>query len=221
MEKTVINAKGQWLRSDAAASYARMLAAGMPEGGISSLGAGRTYDEQKALYKAYVSGHGNLAAPPGKSKHETGCALDISRGTPAHTWATQGGIRLQTKLTEKIKANEFGWYRTVPTEAWHLQYIPEKDQHAKAAAPAFPLPKGWYFGPMLPLTNSKSVSGVYRYGADLKKWQAQAKAAGNNISATGRYDAKTEAVARALQRKAKLSVDGKIGKDTWPLPWKV
>lgn len=220
MEKTTINTKGQWLRSNAAASYKRMLAAGMPEGGISSMGAGRTYDEQKALYRAYLSGMGNLAAPPGRSKHETGLALDISRGTPAHTWATQGGVRLQVKSGEKIKANEFGWYRTVPSEAWHFTYIQEKDQRLKALAPAFPLPKGWYFGPPLPLTNIKSVSGVYRYGNDLKKWQTQAKSIGKNIDVTGRYDAKTETVARALQKAAGLAVDGKIGKNTWPLPWK-
>lgn len=220
MEKTIINTKGQWLRSDAAASYKRMLAAGMPEGGISGMGAGRTHEDQERLYAAYKAG-GNLAAPPGKSNHETGTALDISRGTAAQAWAANGGVLLKVKLNEKIRANDFGWFRTVPSEAWHFKYVPEKDKHRVTVAPAFPLPKGWYFGPALPLTNIKSVSGKFRYGKNLRDWQTQAKLIGYNIAITGVYDAKTETTARAMQRKAKIAQDGLIGLNTWSLPWKL
>lgn len=220
MQTTVINSKGQWLRSDAAASYKRMLAAGMPEGGISSMGAGRTYNDQAKLYAAYKAGHGNLAAPPGTSKHETGLALDISRSTAAQAWAANGGVLLKVKSGEKIRANDFGWFRTVPSEAWHFTYVPAKDKHTvKATAPAFPLPKGWYFGPALPLSNIRSVSGKYRYGKNLRDWQTQAKLAGYKVDVTGRYDAKTETAARAMQKRAGVSQDGLVGAKTWPLPW--
>ena len=87
--------------------------------------------------------------------------------------------------------------------------------------PKFPLPAGWYFGPEKPLWRIKSVSGEYRYGADLKKWQAQAEARGYNISATGVYDAKTKAAAEALQLFAGYTKDGLIGALTWPLVWKM
>ena len=36
----------------------------------------RTWDEQNALYLKYLAG-GSLAAPPGQSAHEFGCAVDF------------------------------------------------------------------------------------------------------------------------------------------------
>lgn len=38
----------------------------------------RSREQQQALYDAYLNGTGNLAAPPGSSKHETGNAIDIN-----------------------------------------------------------------------------------------------------------------------------------------------
>lgn len=221
MQTTKINEKGQWLRSDAAESYKRALAVGMPAGGISSMGAGRTEDDQLALYRAYKAGHGNLAAPPGHSLHEPGCALDITRGTPAQLWASQGGKSLKVSGRERIQANAFGWYRTVPTEAWHFSYNPAKDVYGSKTAPAFPLSKGRYFGPALPLTNIRSVSGKFRFGTELRVWQTKAKLNGYDIGITGLYDARTEATARAMQRKAGVTQDGLIGLNTWALPWKL
>ena len=128
----VINDKGQWLNADAAASYLRMLAAGCPSGGISAKGAGRTFDEQKALYKAYLAGKGNLAARPGTSLHEKGNALDVSRGTAAQLWMAAGGDPYNAKASEKIRANAYGWERTVnrqgpKNEPWHFAYTRAKD----------------------------------------------------------------------------------------------
>lgn len=128
----VINARGQWLNADAAASYLRMLAAGCPSGGISAKGAGRTYAEQKALYDLYEAGRGNLAARPGTSLHEKGNALDVSRGTPAQLWMANGGDPYNAKAGEKIRANAYGWERTVNrqgpmNEPWHFAYTRAKD----------------------------------------------------------------------------------------------
>lgn len=125
--RVIINSRGQWLNGDAAASYLRMLAAGMPAGGISGKGAGRTYAEQKQLYDLYRAGKGNLAAKPGTSLHEKGNALDLTRGTPAQLWAVKGGDSLKVIPREKIRAHAYGWRRTVPGEAWHLSYDRTKD----------------------------------------------------------------------------------------------
>ena len=129
---TVINSLGQWLNGDAAASYLRMLAAGCPTGGISGMGAGRTYAEQKRLYDLYRAGKGNLAAKPGTSLHEKGNALDLERGTPAQRWAVYGGDPYKVKAGEKLRCHAYGWRRTVSSEAWHLSYDRAKD--AKRAA---------------------------------------------------------------------------------------
>lgn len=132
MQTTKITPEGKWLRSDAAASYNRMIAAGMPTGGVAA--AGRTWAQQAILYAAYRAGRGNLAAKPGTSLHESGIALDVTRGTPAQRWMTVGGDPFKVTATGSIRANEYGWSRTVPSEAWHFSYDPAKDQHREATA---------------------------------------------------------------------------------------
>jgi LAS superfamily LD-carboxypeptidase LdcB len=71
----------------------------------------RSYEKQKALYKKYVRGHGNLAARPGYSNHESGRALDI--------YITD--YRVLEWLQKH--ASEYGFHRTVPGEAWHWEYL--------------------------------------------------------------------------------------------------
>ena len=217
MKKITINTKGQWLRSGAAKSYLRMLAAGMPTGGISGMGAGRTFADQLALYRQHLA-RGPLAVDPrvGTSAHQIGRALDLNTGKDAQRWATEGGNYRKTSLTETIRANAYGWYRTVPSEPWHLQYFPARD---KLRLRPFPLPDGWYFGPELPLTRKESVSGKYRYGGRLAQWQTQARMIGLEVEVSGVYDEATDAAARQLQQWADVTVDGLIGKVTWPLPW--
>ena len=131
MKTTKIDKAGHWLRADAAASFARMVDAGMPLGGVAA--AGRSWAQQAALYAAYRSGLGNLAARPGTSLHESGIALDMTRGTPAQRWMTVGGDPWKVTPTGSIRANEYGWSRSVPSEAWHFSYNPAKDQHMEAS----------------------------------------------------------------------------------------
>lgn len=86
--------------------------------------------------------------------------------------------------------------------------------------PKFPLPKGYYFGPRFPLSNTKSVSGYFSHAEDLKRWQRRMKERGWDIRITGRYDdSKTADVARAFQREKGLDVDGLVGADTWKAAW--
>ena len=129
-----INSKGQWLNGNAAASYTRVLAAGCPTGGISGKGAGRTRKEQEDLYRGWINrwpGY-NLAAPPGRSLHEKGDALDLETGTAAQRWMCAGGDYHKVRAGEKLRAHAYGWYRTVPSEPWHFQYFPARDTRAAA-----------------------------------------------------------------------------------------
>ncbi|GEM_PF-2923604 len=112
MLRRMIDLTGRWLDSDAAASYARMLAAGCPPGVTS---AGRTIVEQTALRRAWLRGEGSFALPPGQSEHERGLALDLPE--PARTWVRTHG-------------RAYGWVKDVnPVEPWHVEYVRDLDQH--------------------------------------------------------------------------------------------
>ena len=84
-------------------------------------------------------------------------------------------------------------------------------------APAFPLPKGHYFGPKS--GPAASVSGYYGHRADLKRWQAQMRKRGWSLTADGLYGPTTAKVARQFQRDKRLAQDGLIGKQTWDAAW--
>lgn len=93
-----------------------------------------------------------------------------------------------------------------------------KPAKATSKAPAFPLPKGSYFGPKS--GPKASVSGYYSHRADLKKWQARMAARGWRITADGLYGPATAKVARQFQSEKGLAVDGLIGAATWAAAWK-
>ena len=98
---------------------------------------------------------------------------------------------------------------------------PEKPSKPKPKpakkAPAFPLPKGSYFGPKE--GPAQSVSGYYSHRADLKKWQAQMKSRGWSITVDGLYGPQTRAVATEFQRKTSLRANGLIGPTGWRYAW--
>lgn len=95
----------QRLRVDAAASWARMLAAGMPHGCLRS--GYRTLAQQSAQDP-------RLALPAGQSEHGEGIAADVDE--PARSWIAAHGL-------------DYGWrIGFVPGEPWHAQYD-RTDQH--------------------------------------------------------------------------------------------
>jgi D-alanyl-D-alanine carboxypeptidase len=111
--------KAAWLNDDAAASYERAKARGLPGGCISD--AGRTRAEQQALYDAWLrTGKRNppSVAKPGTSLHEKGNALDLAE--PARAWMHKRG-------------REHGWInpewakRRDMYEPWHFEYAPSLD----------------------------------------------------------------------------------------------
>lgn len=123
-----------WLAGDAAASYLRMFA---DSGNLTGLAAaGRTREQQAALYDAYLHHGGNLAAKPGHSLHESGLAIDVTRKSQLQVWMVAGGSTMSVHSGEKIRAQEYGWFRTVPSEAWHFRYYRAKDKHRSAALAA-------------------------------------------------------------------------------------
>lgn len=52
-------------------------------------------------------------------------------------------------------------------------------------------------------------------GTDVKRWQAQMKERGYNISVDGVYGKESRAVCKRFQEKHDLTVDGKVGPTTW------
>lgn len=84
-------------------------------------------------------------------------------------------------------------------------------------APAFPLPKGSYFGPKS--GPNSSVSGYYSHREHLRTWQKRMQKRGWTIKADGLYGPKTEKVTKQFQAEKGLSVDGLIGVDTWDAAW--
>lgn len=80
---------------------------------------GRSYEQQKKAYDAYLAGRGNLAAPPGTSVHESGRAVDLggailNSSSAQHRWLEQN-------------AGAFGWAWTgknfSQVEPWHWEYV--------------------------------------------------------------------------------------------------
>lgn len=126
MQTTKINPAGKWLEVGAAASFARMVAAAGTAVGLAA--AGRTRAEQQVLYDLWRAGKGNLAAKPGTSLHESGLAIDVTRNSALQRWMVAGGSTTAVKAGEKLRAHDYGWYRTVPSEPWHFRYYPAKDK---------------------------------------------------------------------------------------------
>lgn len=86
-------------------------------------------------------------------------------------------------------------------------------------APTFPLPTGHYFYFPSPWSyvHSGYFSSVDRY--NLRRWQGRMRDRGWNLLVDGLYGGQTYDVTRAFQREKGLTVDGKIGKNTWAAAW--
>lgn len=152
-----------------------------------------------------------------------------AHGKPAWSWRPYDGLNahkshvhvsvVEGKAADSVKA----WTITADGKA-PSSSSPKPAPVKAATAPAFPLPRGWYFGPKSgPL---QSVSGYFqRLGAGrignryLKVWQTRMAARGWNITADGLYGDQTAEVARAFQSEKGLGRDGLIGRETWAAAW--
>lgn len=90
-----------------------------------------------------------------------------------------------------------------------VRNLPSKPKHAKPKPPAFPLPKGHWFGPES--KSAKNHSGYWSKDREaVKKIQRKL---GTRV--TGRYSQADYAAVSAFQRRAKIRVDGAVGSVTW------
>lgn len=243
---------GGTLRGDAAASYLRMRAAGMPAGGIDAWS--RTYAQQAELRRRYEAGLGPLAAKPNaNAPHIKGVAIDLHTTTAgkyapsaAHKWLTQGGDGSDVRKGEKIRANGYGFVRTVNTgprrERWHFAYDPAKD--TKAAADLAARLKALGFKDVKTFQRSKGLAAdgkagpqtwtallaaqpaaVYTLGdrilkrgdtgPDVAELSALLTRAGYAVGApVDSFGPMVEQAVKAVQKSAKLTVDGKVGPKT-------
>lgn len=113
-------APGKYLRKDAAGAF-RAMATAFAKAGMGNLGvtAGfRSNARQAYLYRLYKSGRGNLAAPPGKSLHQSGIAVDLN-GYGGSTRSKQ----FQWLLANASKYG-FSWANGRRYgEPWHWEYV--------------------------------------------------------------------------------------------------
>lgn len=107
---TAVNGTAVEVRT--AAAFRAMAKAARRAGVALSVASGfRSHAQQTKLYKQYQRGQGNLAARPGYSNHQSGRALDIYiSDQKALVWL-------------ESNAAKFGFYRTVPGEPWHWEFV--------------------------------------------------------------------------------------------------
>lgn len=108
------------LRTDAAASYLRMRAAGCPAGITTAY---RTRAQQSFLYDLY--GYPRAQAP-GQSQHGEGLALDVPIDVEA--WIRAHGAA-------------HGWRFPIKAERWHCEYFPAEDRRIPPPPPPPAIPK--------------------------------------------------------------------------------
>lgn len=108
-------APGKWMRADAADAFKAMAQAAAAVGVTLIVNSAfRTWEEQMELYTAFMNGErAAVAAEPGFSQHQNGIAIDLETG---------GGTNAAYRWLAANAAN-FGFRRTVPSEAWHFQYM--------------------------------------------------------------------------------------------------
>lgn len=90
----------------------------------------------------------------------------------------------------------------------------------KPSVPAFPLPKGHWYG--VESRNPKNHSGYYaKDRPGIKQWQSQMLKRGwRGIGkADGIFGPASQKVARQFQAEKKLRVDGAVGVSTWDASW--
>lgn len=93
---------------------------------------------------------------------------------------------------------------------------------APTTAPPFPLPAGFYFGPLT--GPAESISGQYAtdhqaWRDGLRRWQQRMRDRSWPLTADGYYGPQTANVTRQFQAQKGLTADGLIGPRTWAAAW--
>jgi hypothetical protein len=195
----------------------------------------RTYAQQKELYRKYRAGTGNLAANPDRrfgpnGKYRGSWHLEQEDG-----FAYAADLRIIGKLswaTLHAVAKEYGIWKTVPSENWHMQSFgydyttkkynwfaapamegketksltrakaPEKPKQPEAKA--MPLVKRGSRGAHVKIMQQKLTALGFRVSRNPKKPGIDGIAGSMTIAALKRF-----------QKSRGLKVDGYCGRNTW------
>jgi len=76
----------------------------------------RSYADQAVLYRRYLNGTGNLAAPPGRSNHNSGRAADCGIISSTGSYSSIGYNAKARKYMRKYRL-----CLPVPGEKWHVE----------------------------------------------------------------------------------------------------
>lgn len=105
--------------------------------------------------------------------------------------------------------------QTTPTKP---KPAPAKKPTPKPTVPAFPLPRGHWYG--VESRDRRNHSGYYaKDRPGIKQWQAQMKKRGWRIGVDGYFGPASEKVARQFQAEKGIRVDGAVGAQTWAAAW--
>jgi peptidoglycan hydrolase-like protein with peptidoglycan-binding domain len=118
--------EGQYAQAAVARNFKAMVAEARAAGINLGVNSGwRSNEEQAELYRRYLNGTGNKAAPPGYSNHQMGLSIDVGNvggyNTRAYNWLREN-------------AGRFGFVNDVAGEFWHWTYT--RDPARLAAAPS-------------------------------------------------------------------------------------
>jgi peptidoglycan hydrolase-like protein with peptidoglycan-binding domain len=125
-----------------------------------------------------------------------------------------GGISMDRDRTIQAMAGPWAHPASAPEPA----PTPPHPQPEPAGAPAFPYPAGHYLGKTAADTHCHS-GAVAADQPHVLRWQAQMAGRRWTIAADGRFGDQSDQVCRAFQRQKGLTVDGKVGPDTWAKSW--
>lgn len=123
----VVGTRGEleFIAKDCSTPFVELCAAARAAGRSIGLNSGfRTYAEQQHLFDGHKRGLPgfNLAAAPGRSNHQSGIAFDLDvkpgDGNRDYEWM-------------KLNATAHGFIRTVSSEPWHWEFLPDKAAAAR------------------------------------------------------------------------------------------
>jgi peptidoglycan hydrolase-like protein with peptidoglycan-binding domain len=152
-----------------------------------------------------VAAYGSNPTYPGKFAHQYANNIDTPPFGPCDRNSADG-------MDQKALEQMFGFDQPAPPK-------PVPPTPPKAKAPPFPYPTGHYLG--LPSPSTYCHSGHYG-GVDsthVRTWQQQMHDRGWTISVDGDFGLQSETVCRKFQQQKHLTVDGKVGSQTWSTSW--
>ncbi len=172
----------------------------------------RSYAEQQRLYELYVAGRGNIAARPGKSRHNFGLAVDFNRISTVNGQGVYPGTLnadyAAWKSGRPEEINKYGLRHSVDTEPWHVEpietrgvgiddiaWFSDKDDFVNT-------PTGY---PTIRETTPRMRGQAIKYLQQLL----------GVAPADGVFGPASAGAASEYQRKNKLTVDGIVGTGTW------